>query len=85
MKLSINTNNIVTIAGKPVGRLNLTKQGYNRGPKYQAFSTRGGSWTSRDDAIQTDHKIYEPAYIGSGSNWIINPKFITEIEATINV
>ncbi len=77
MTITIHTDNTISLNSKYVGRVNLTKQGA-KGPEYTIFSTRSGSWTSSQET-PTEHKITVPTYIGSGSNWFINPEFEKQI------
>lgn len=79
MTMEITTNNLVTINGRIVGRVDRDS--------YQMLSgVRGKTtfYTGKIGTFDRPHEISVPLYVpkvaGSVSDWMVNPAFVAEVE-----
>ena len=67
--LEISTNNLVSLDDQIVGRVHKQDVHPTRNPRPVRF------YTGVIGTFDVEHKITEQLYVGSGSDWRINPEF----------
>lgn len=73
-RLTVYTNNLISLDGRFVGRIDVDS--------YQSNTGRRGVttfFTGAPGTYDQPHKISAALYIGGPSDWTINPEFVEEV------